>query len=58
MTLPKNATLGDLIAAVTDEISPLTRGSVNTNFLVSFIVKDLFAKRRVRLKRHKVLKIA
>jgi len=58
MTLPKKATLGDLIAAVTEEISPLTRGSVNTNFLVSYIVKDLFAKRRVRFKRRRVLKIA
>jgi hypothetical protein len=56
--LPKKATLGDLIAAVTDEISPLTRGSANTNILVSYIVKDLFAKRRVRLKRRRVLKIA
>ena len=58
MTLPKKTTLGDLIAAVTDEISPLTRGSTKTNFLVSFIVKDLFAKRRARLMRRRVLKIA
>ena len=58
IVLPQKATLGDLIAAVTDEISPLTRGSANTNILVSYIVKDLFAKRRVRLKRRRVLKIA
>lgn len=58
IALPKKATLGDLIAAVTDEISPLTRGSANTNILVSHIVKDLFAKRRVRLKRRRVLIIA
>ena len=56
--LPKNSTLGDLIAAVTDEIAPLTRCSANTNLLVSYIVKDLFAKRRVRLKRRRILKIA
>lgn len=56
--LPKKATLGDLIAAVTDEIAPLTRCSANTNLLVSYIVTDLFAKRRVRLKRRRVLKIA
>lgn len=58
IALPKKATLGDLIAAVTDEVSPLIRSSTNTNILVSYIVKDLFAKRRVRLRRRRVLKIA
>jgi hypothetical protein len=58
IALPKKATLGDLIAAVTDEVSPLIRSSSNTNILVSYIVKDLFAKRRVRLRRRRVLKIA
>jgi len=58
MRLLKKATLGDLIAAVTDEVSPLTRGSANTNILVSYIVRDLFATRRVRLKRRTVLKMA
>jgi len=58
IALPKKATLGDLIAAVTDEVAPLTRSSANTNILVSSIVKDLFAKRRVRLKKRRVLKIA
>lgn len=58
IALPKKATLGDLIAALIDEVSPLIRGSANTNILVSYIVKDLFAKRRVRLKNQRVLKIA
>ena len=44
--LPNNATLGDLIAAVTDEVSRITRGSANTNVLVSYIVRDLLARRK------------
>ncbi len=58
MRLPKKATLGDLIAAVTEEVSPLTRGSANTNILVSYILRDLFAMRRVRLKKRRILKMA
>jgi len=54
--LPKTATLGDLIAAVTDEVSPLGRSSGNTSILVSYIVNVLFATRRVRLKKHSELK--
>ena len=56
--LPKNATLGDLIAAVTEEVSRLTQGSANTNILVSYIVRDLLAKRRVRPEIQKMLKVA
>ena len=48
ITLPKKTTLGDLIAAVTDEVSRLTEGSANTNILVSYIIRDVLAKRRVR----------
>jgi hypothetical protein len=58
MRLPKKMTLGDLIAAVTDEVSPVTRGAANTNILVSYIVRDLFATHRVRLKKRTVLKLA
>jgi hypothetical protein len=57
MRLPKKTTLGDLIAAVTDEVSTLTRGAAKTNLLVSYIVRDLFATRRVRLKRRTALKL-
>ena len=58
LRLPQKITLGDLIAAVTDEVSPVTRGAPNTNLLVSYIVRDLFASRRVRLKKQRTLKIA
>jgi chemotaxis methyl-accepting protein methylase len=58
MELRKKATLGELIEAVTNEVSRVTRGSTNTNVLVSHIVRDLFTTRRVRLKRRRVLKIA
>jgi len=58
MRLPKNTTLGDLIAAVTDEVSPLTRDPANTNRLVSYILRDLFAQKRIRLKRRSTLKLA
>jgi len=42
------ATLGDLIAAVTDEVSPLTNNQTKTNVLVSYILNDLFVTKRVR----------
>lgn len=54
LRLPEKVTLGELIAAVTDEVSPLTGGAPNTNVLVSYIVRDLFATRRVRLKETEV----
>ena len=56
--LPKNATLGDLIATVSDEVSRLTRGSANTNVLVSYIVRDLLAKRRAQQESRRILKVA
>ena len=52
-----DTTLGDLIAAVTDEVSPLTSTSAKTNILVSYILNDLFVTRRVRLKQKSSLKI-
>jgi len=58
IALPKKATLGDLIAAVTDEVSRLTQGSANTNILVSYIVRDLLAKRTARPETRKILKVA
>jgi hypothetical protein len=53
-----NTTLGDLIAAVTDEVSPLTGNQSRTNILVSYILNDLIASHRVRLKRRSALKIS
>jgi hypothetical protein len=52
-----DTTLGDLIAAVTDEVSPLTSTTAKTNILVSYILNDLFVTRRVRLKQKSSLKI-
>lgn len=46
-----NITLGELIAAVTEEVAPLRADGTTTNALVSYIVQDLFLKRRVRLRR-------
>ena len=56
--LPKNTTVGDLIAAVTDEVSRLTHGSANPNILVSYIVRDLLAKRKTRPESRGMLKVA
>ena len=46
-----NATLGELIAAVTDEVLPVAGSRANAHALVSYILTDLFATRRVRLRR-------
>lgn len=46
-----NTTLGDLIAAVSDEVMPLARSRVDANILVSYILNDLIASRRVRLRK-------
>ena len=48
------ATLGDLIVAVTDEVSPLTNNPAKTNVLVSYILNDLFVTRRVRFRQHRI----
>ena len=44
-------TLGELIAAVTDEVMPLAGNQKNADALVSYIVNDLFEAKRVRLRR-------
>jgi hypothetical protein len=48
------ATLGDLIVAVTDEVSPLTNNPAKTNVLVSYILNDLFVTKRVRFRQHRI----
>jgi hypothetical protein len=50
------ATLGDLIAAVTDEVSPLTNSPTKTNVLVSYILNDLFVTKRVRFRQGRMAK--
>jgi phospholipid transport system substrate-binding protein len=42
--------LGDLVAAVTDEVTPLIRDRHRVNLLVSYILDDLFLSCRVRLR--------
>jgi hypothetical protein len=46
-----NTTLGELIVAVTEEVAPLRADRTTTNALVSYILQDLFLKRRVRLRK-------
>jgi hypothetical protein len=53
---PIDTTLGDLIAAVTDEVMPLAGNQANANALVSFILKDLFEAKRIRLRRRTALR--
>lgn len=48
-----HTTLGDLIVAVTEEVAPISTDRTTTNALVSYILQDLFLKRRVRLKKQK-----
>lgn len=47
---PIQTTLGDLIVAVTEEVAPISTDRTTTNALVSYILQDLFLKRRVRLR--------
>jgi hypothetical protein len=44
-------TLGDLIAAVTDEVKPLAGNSSAVYMMVSHILNDLLARHRLRAKR-------
>ena len=37
-----NITLGDLVAAVTEEVEPLSGNKRRVNLLVSYILQDLF----------------
>ena len=45
-----NITLGDLVAAVTDEVKPLSGNKHRVNLLVSYILQDLFLSYRVRFR--------
>jgi len=52
-----NTTLGELIVAVADQVAPLTGDRDTTNAVVSYILQDLFLKRRVRLRKRSALRI-
>jgi hypothetical protein len=41
-------TLGDLIAAVTDEVKPLVRDPSGLYMVVSYIINDVLARHRLR----------
>jgi len=45
-----DTTLGDLIAAITDEVLPVAGSRSNANALVSYILNELFTAQRVRLR--------
>jgi phospholipid transport system substrate-binding protein len=45
-----NITFGDLVAAVTEEVEPLSGNKRRVNLLVSYILQDLFLSCRVRLR--------
>ena len=45
-----NTTLGELIAAVTDEVMPIAGSQANADALVSYIVNDLLIAKRVKLR--------
>ena len=42
-------TLGDLIVALTEEVAPIAHSPRGTNILVSYVLRDLFTRCRVRL---------
>lgn len=51
-----NTTLGELIAAVTDEVMPIAGNQANADALVSYIVNDLLMAKRVRLRKRASLR--
>jgi hypothetical protein len=50
-----STTLGDLVAAVTDEVTRITGDTERTDVLVSYVVADLFASGQVRWQKDSVL---
>jgi hypothetical protein len=51
-----NTTLGDLIAAVTDEVKPFARDPSGLYKTVSQIVNDLLSRRRLRANKRSLRK--
>ena len=51
-----HTTLGDLIAAVTDEVMPIAGNQANADALVSYIVNDLLVAKRVKLRKRAALR--
>ncbi len=53
-----DTTLGDLIAAVSDAVTAHARSRADADILVSYILSDLLASGRVRLRKPAILKLA
>ena len=53
-----NTTLGDLIAAVTDEVMPIAGNQANADALVSYILNDLLRARKAKLANRAALRAA
>jgi hypothetical protein len=53
-----HTTLGELIAAVTDEVLPIAGNQANADALVSYIVNDLLVAKRVKLRKAAAFKAA
>jgi hypothetical protein len=51
-----DSTLGDLIAAVFDVVNRSAHHTANADVLVSYILNDLIASQRVRLKNRSAVK--
>ena len=51
-----DTTLGELIAAVTDEVMPVAGDQANADALVSYILNDLLVAKRVRLRKRSALR--
>lgn len=51
-----NTTLGELIAAVTDEVMPIAGCQANADALVSYILNDLLVAKRVKLRNRAALR--
>jgi len=45
-------TLGDLIAAVTDEVMPIIHDPTGAYMVVSWVVNDVLTRQRVRHQKH------
>ena len=45
-------TLGDLIAAVTDEVMPIIHDPTGAYMVVSWVVNDVLTRQRVRYQKH------
>ena len=45
-------TLGDLIAALTDEVMPIIHDSTGAYMVVSWVVNEVLTRQRVRHRKH------